>query len=232
VTLRVIGAGVGRTGTMSLKIALEGLLGGPCYHTHELFQRGWYHARLWQQAFDGRLRDWDEIYGDYVATVDWPGAAAWRELSVAYPDALVLLSVRSSADAWFASVAPTVGELMARPPTASIREWHAMATEMLRTRFAPVPLERDAAVAAYERHNAQVRAAIPADRLVEWQPGDGWAPLCGRLGVPQPDEPFPHLNKGDEFQALLDRLEAERAAEPPARGIGQLISMLRRDSGS
>jgi hypothetical protein len=217
---------------MSLKVALEALLGGPCYHMHEVFQQGPDHVRLWQQAIDGSLRDWDAIYGGYVATVDFPGAAFWRELSGAYPHAFVLLSVRSSADAWFASFAPTVGELMARPPTARIREWHAMTTDLMQTRFASIPFERDAVIAAYERHNAQVRAAISADRLVEWQPGDGWGPLCEMLGMPQPDEPFPHANTGDEFQAMLDGLDAERAAQSPARRIRHLMSMLRRASGS
>jgi hypothetical protein len=226
-TIRVIGAGVGRTGTTSLKLALERVLGGPCYHMHEVIQRGQEHVQLWHQAIDGGSPNWDAIYGSYVATVDWPGAAFWEQLSEAYPDALVLLSVRSSSDAWFASFAPAVGELMARRPTAEMREWHAMATKLLRTRFASSPFERHAAMAAYEEHNAQVRAAIPADRLVEWQPGDGWAPLCDRLGVPQPDEQFPHLNTGDEFQAMLDGLEAERAAQPLARRIRQLISRSR-----
>ena len=145
-----------------------------------------------------------------------------------HPDALVLLSVRSSADEWYASFAPTVGELMARPPTAGMREWHAMTAELFRTRFAPIPLERDAAIAAYERHNAQVRAAIPADRLVEWQPGDGWAPLCDKLGVPRRDEPFPHLNRRDEFQAMLDEQQAEGAAQPPTKGIRRFSPVLRR----
>jgi hypothetical protein len=199
---------------------------------HEVFQRGQDHVRLWRQAIDGGFSSWDAIYSGYVATVDWPGAAFWQELSQAYPDALVLLSVRSSADAWFASLAPTVGELMARPPAARTREWHAMATELLRTRFTSIPFDRQAAIAAYERHNAEVRAAIPADRLVEWQPGDGWGPLCERLGVPQPDEPFPHVNMGDDFQAMLDGLDGEQGAPPPSRRIRQLMSMLRRVSGS
>ena len=206
-TIRVIGAGVGRTGTMSLKVALEALLGGRCYHMLEVFQQGEEHVRLWRRAIDAGVRDWNAIYGAYAATVDWPGAAFWRELSNAYPDALVLLSVRSSADAWFESLAPTVGALMARAPSAPMREWHAMATELLRTRFTSVPFDRDAAIAAYECHNAEVRAAIPPDRLVEWQPGDGWAPLCERLGIPHPDEPFPHVNTRDEFQVVLDGLE-------------------------
>jgi hypothetical protein len=204
--LRVIGAGVGRTGTSSLKLALEELLGVPCYHMYEALRRP-AHIPLWHGAVRGELPDWDHLYEDFGATVDWPGAAFWEPLSAAHPDALVLLSVRASADAWFASVDGTISELLGRQ-LPGLEAWHAMVEDLLRTTFTPLPFTRPAAVAAYERHNERVRATVPADRLLEWQPTDGWAPLCARLEVPVPDHPFPRTNTREEFRAFLDGLDA------------------------
>lgn len=191
--LQVIGAGVGRTGTSSLKFALQRLLDGPCYHMWEVFRHPG-HTRLWHDAVRGRHPDWESLYRGFVATVDWPGAAFWRPLSAAFPDALVLLSVRASADEWFRSADETISKLLMRRPERDQKEWFAMAHELLRSTFAPVPFERAAALEAYERHNEAVRAAVPPERLIEWQVTDGWGPLCERLGVPTPDEPFPHTN--------------------------------------
>jgi hypothetical protein len=204
--LRVIGAGVGRTGTTSLKLALEKLLGGRCYHMYEVFQHS-HHIPMWHAAVRGQYPDWDAIYGDFVAGVDWPGAAFWKPLSEAYPDALVLLSVRSSAEVWFQSASETISKFMMRRPERTAREWHAMNLDLLRTTFTPVPFEKAAAEAAYERHNAEVRATVPSDRLLEWQVTDGWGPLCERLGVPVPDEPFPQTNTKDEFLTFLEAIK-------------------------
>ncbi|MFL6238339.1 MAG: sulfotransferase family protein [Actinomycetes bacterium] len=202
-TLRVIGAGVGRTGTTSLKVALEKLLGGPCYHMYEVLQSP-KHVALWHDAVRCNPVDWEDLFDGYAATVDWPSAAFWQQLSKAYPDALVLLSVRRSSAEWFASAQGTIGALMSVPPGPGTQAWHAMASELLERTFTPAPFEEAPAITAYERHNAAVRAAIPSERLVEWSPGDGWAPLCEALGVPAPAEEFPHLNKSAEFRALLD----------------------------
>ena len=202
--LRVIGAGVSRTGTTSLKLALERLLDGPCYHMYEVMRHP-DHVAAWQAAVRGGAPAWDQLYAGFVATVDFPGAAFWSELHRAYPEALVLLSVRESGDDWFRSVGVTVDPLLRRRPSPEDQAWHAMVTELLRTRYTPVPFEQAAAVAAYERHNAEVRAAVPADRLLEWQVTDGWGPLCERLRLPVPTEPFPHANRTEDFQAFLDR---------------------------
>jgi len=207
--MKAIGAGVGRTGTVSLKIALERLLGGRCYHTTEL-QRHAEHVPLWLAAVRGEPTDWNSFLHPYTATTDWPGAAFWRSLHEAYPRALVVLSLRESADKWFESVDATINRLMQMPPSADAAEWHAMMLELFRATFTPMPFEHDAAVAAYEAHNAAVRAGVPRDRLLEWQVTDGWEPLCERLGVPVPGDPFPHANSGDAFTAYLDR--AERSA--------------------
>lgn len=201
--LQVIGAGVGRTGTVSLKHALEQLLGGPCYHMWEVLKHP-EHVPFWQDAISRKDTDWDDIYGDYLATVDWPGAAFWRPLSEAYPDALVLLSLRSSASDWFRSANGTINDLLLRKPKPKMKQWHRMVSDVLRTTFTPIPFRQADAEAAYERHNAEVRATIPPERLLEWQVTDGWEPICERLGVPVPDIPFPRMNTSDEFRTFLE----------------------------
>ena len=204
--LQVIGAGVGRTGTTSLKRALTLLLGGPCYHMYEVFQHP-EHIGTWRSAIDGRWPDWDTVFAGFSATVDWPGAAFWHPLRARYPDALVLLSTRESAEAWFESAEPTIGEVLTRPPAPVNAVWHSMAVRLVRSTFTDVPFERAAAIRAYEEHNDRVRAGVPADRLVEWRVGDGWDPLCERLGLPVPEEPFPHLNTQEEYRDVLARAE-------------------------
>jgi len=205
--LRVVGAGVGRTGTGSLKLALERLPGAPCYPAYELTTRHLDHVPLWHEAVRGNEPDWDDIYGHYAATLDWPGGSFWPELSQAYPDALVLLSARTTADEWFRSVDATIVEYTRRTEEQGVENWapemqawYAMILEVFETRFTPAPFDEQLAKQAYERHNAEVRAAVPEERLLEWHPGDGWEPLCERLGVPVPDEPFPHINATDTWR--------------------------------
>ncbi len=198
-TLRVVGAGLGRTGTMSLKLALETLLGGPCYHMLETFVRP-DHISMWRDAIAGKTPDWDELFDGFVACVDWPAAAFWRELSEKYPDAPILFSVRD-ADSWWTSADRTILDGAFRRFTGPADDpWHAMVTELFRETFTESFLDEDEAKAAFERHNETVRREGPAGRLVEWTPGDGWEPLCSALGVPVPDEPFPHVNTTDEFR--------------------------------
>jgi hypothetical protein len=201
--LRVIGAGLGRTGTHSLKLALEQLLGGPCYHMLEVLQRP-DHGAVWQEAIDGELPRWDDLFAGYRSGVDWPVAAFWRELAAAYPDALILLSVRDASD-WWTSANQTIFELTRRepPPDPAAAAQLRMAADMLRTRFTPEWDDEHAAKRAYERHNDAVRSEAAPDRLVEWHPGDGWDPICEALGVPVPGEPFPHVNTTREFRQMV-----------------------------
>lgn len=206
--LQVVGAGLGRTGTHSLKHALERLLGGRCYHMAETFGRP-DDIAVWAAAVAGDPPDWHEFLREYDATVDWPAAAFWRELAEANPEAVVLLSTRSSAAAWWKSAHATIFEIGRRPlppegdpELEMMRAQLAMADAMLSTTFTPNWNDETEAKAAYEAHNAAVRAAVPRERLVEWQPGDGWAPICERLGLPVPDEAFPHVNTTEDFRAM------------------------------
>lgn len=206
--LRVVGSGLGRTGTKSLKDALELLLGAPCYHMFECMQRP-DHPPRWLAGIRDEAVDWHDLLDGYAAAVDWPAAACWKELAAAFPDAIVLHSERP-ADAWFRSADATILEAFKRPrdqwPLEGEDAWWDMAVAMFE-RFTPDFLDRDAATAAVEAWNADVRASAPADRLVVWQVGDGWAPICDALDVPVPDEPFPHTNRTEEFrtQMGLDR---------------------------
>lgn len=213
--LAIVGAGLGRTGTLSLKVALEQLLGAPCYHMLEVFAHP-DDIPVWQRAADGEAVDWHALFADYRAAVDWPVAAFWREIAGAYPDAPVLLSTRDTAG-WWKSASNTIFEIDAHPipddPVfgAQVR----MIKSMFANTFTPDVGNEAAAKAAYEQHNADVRATIPADRLVEWRPGDGWAPLCAALGVPEPSEPYPHVNTTDEFR-LMTGLDAPPDDAPSA----------------
>jgi hypothetical protein len=160
------------------------------------------HVGVWHQAALGHMPDWDALFTGYGAAVDWPAAAFWQEMSDAYPDARILLSTRDSAG-WWRSCDSTIFEVFRKADDTMPAEWTAMINELFRSRFAGDTSDRATAIAAYERHNQHVRATAPADRLVEWQPGDGWAPLCDALGVAIPDEPFPHVNTTAEFRAMV-----------------------------
>lgn len=200
-TLRVVGAGVGRTGTTSLKLALERLLGAPCYHMIETRRRP--DDRLvWTRAFAGEPPAWDEFFTGYAATVDWPGAAVWEDIAAAFPDALVLLSVRD-VDGWWASASQTIFPALASQvphPDSGRTEPDGMGDAMMAT-FTPDYLDEAAAKAAFLAHNEHVRATVAPGRLLEWTSGDGWGPLAAALGVPEPDDAFPHVNTAEQFRA-------------------------------
>jgi hypothetical protein len=181
--LQVVGVGFGRTGTNSLKVALEQLLGGRCHHMHEVFERPEL-VPLWMEAAAGRP-DWDAIFDGDVATVDWPAAA---------------FSMRESPSAWWHSARLTIFESLSidgAPP--EIQAWMDTVRGLIDSHGVD-PGDEAGSEAAYARHIADVRATVPAHRLVEWTTGDGWEPLCHALGVPVPTEPFPHVNTTAEFR--------------------------------
>lgn len=197
--MKVIGSGLGRTGTHSLKLALEKLLGAPCYHMLEVFPRP-AHFGLWTKAAKGERVDWHALFDGFAAAVDWPAAAFWEEISAAFPDAIILHSERSSPEAWWQSAIETIFKERELPVPPQMKE---MTGALFANRFTPNIRDKDAAIAAYNRHNAHVRATAPASRLVLWKPGDGWAPICAALKLPVPSEPFPHVNTTDEFKARV-----------------------------
>lgn len=203
--LSVIGAGFGRTGTLSLKQALETLGIGRCYHMREVL-RNPDHVAAWDQIADGAQGHWDDLLDGYAATLDWPACRYWRELADHYPDAKILLSVRDP-DSWYDSVHETIyqflkgDEVPGSPTTEPLREM-ARKTVLQRTfdhRFEV----RAHAISVFERHNDAVRAAFDEDRLLVCRASEGWEPLCDFLGVPIPAQSFPHVNRRSELRESI-----------------------------
>ena len=203
-TLQVVGAGLGRTGTTSLKAALELLLDAPCYHMDEVYAHP-EHVEVWRSALRGDSAGLGDLMENYAATVDWPAGAFWRELSALFPDALVVLTVRESAEAWWQSANATILEKNRRPasPSDPLAVTSGMIEELMSWRFTPDWSDHQSALAAYERHNNAVRQGVAPDRLLEWKPSDGWGPLCARLGLPVPKTAFPHMNSANEFRGRM-----------------------------
>lgn len=206
--LKVIGSGLGRTGTKSLQTALNMLGVGPCHHMVEVFAHP-ESVPLWIEAGAGRP-NWDAIFADYGAMVDYPGAAYWRELAAYYPDAKVLHTVRDP-DQWFDSTqatifAPGSGTTQTEGPMAAF-------FGSFLGKLQPHLHDRAYMTDYFVRHTEAVKAAIPPERLLVYQAGQGWEPLCAFLGLPIPAEPYPSENNRAEFIA---RMEEMRAGGPGA----------------
>jgi hypothetical protein len=199
--LEVIGPGFGRTGTNSLRLALERLGLGPCHHMHELSLHPAQVPR-WVAAARGEPVDWEAVFAGYRAQVDWPGARYWRTLAEVFPDARVVLSVRPS-DAWYRSFAGTIAPELHAPPSTPeplAADRRRMQRETIAEQvFGGRLSDRAHAIAVFERHNAEVRRTIAPERLLVFDVTEGWEPLCRFLGVPVPPEPFPRTNSAAEF---------------------------------
>lgn len=200
--LSVIGAGFGRTGTMSLQAALQMLDFERCYHMREVRENPG-HATIWNRAAEGETVDWEELFQGYLAAVDWPTCYFWRQLAAYYPEAKIILTTRDP-ERWYDSVANTIYLMMngaVQESDPAVLERRRMARNVILARtFGGRFDDRAHAIAVYERHQAEVRAAIPAERLLVYEVADGWAPLCHFLALPVPDEAFPNINSTAEFR--------------------------------
>ena len=211
-SLSIVGAGFGRTGTLSLKVALERLGFGPCYHMLEVHKNP-AHAGLFSAAADGAPTDWKALFEGWGSVVDWPASYFWREIADAFPDALVLLSTRDP-DRWYDSVMNTIYQAMqmeipAEAPQPFVDQGRMARKIVLDETFDGRLDDRAHAIDVYLRHNQAVRDAFAdSGRLLEFQAAQGWAPLCERLGVAVPDEDFPRVNDTASFQERF-RLAAE-----------------------
>lgn len=205
----VIGAGFGRTGTTSLQAALHQLGFTPCYHAGEVFANP-DHTDYWVAAARGDSDGWRRALKGYRATLDWPAVAFWRELAEAYPGAKIILTTRD-AGSWFESIDQTIFKTVTtgQVPPAVVQmfgggdEKAAQLADVAATLAREVMIprsfggsidDRDHVIACYERHNEEVRREVPPSRLLDYEVGQGWEPLCAFLGVPIPSVPFPHVN--------------------------------------
>ena len=202
-SLKVIGAGLGRTSTMSLKFALEKLLGGPCYHMVELFEHLEEHLPYWEGAARNEAVEWDKVFDGFITAVDEPVSTRWQSITEYYPDALVILSVRDP-DSWWKSANETIFQVKQRPRESmspARQRWLDMIMTIYDTQYPDGFTDSRAAKASFVAHNERVRQAIPPERLLIWDVSQGWEPICEALGLPVPDEPFPRSNSTAEFKA-------------------------------
>ena len=202
-TLKIIGAGIGRTGTFSLTAALNLLGLGPTYHMTEVMAHMPVQLPLWQNALKGKL-DWATVYKGYASAVDWPTAAFTSELYKAYPDAKFILTVRSP-ESWAASFSETIYALCAAKDQAPphMRDWLDMAIGVIGKSGFPPGLNLAQLAKAFTAHNEAVKAVIPAKNLLIYEVAQGWEPLCKFVGKSVPGEAFPKTNDRAGFWELV-----------------------------
>ena len=245
--MKLIGAGFGRTGTTSLKAALEKLGLDPCYHMTEVFAHP-AHADFWVRAWHGEPVDWEGVIGGYEATVDWPACTFYEELMERYPEAKVLLSVRDP-ERWYDSTRGTIYELTRMTEGSTISRLifgvvgllvfggftgrrSSLANDLIwQGTFDGKFEDRAYAMEVFERHNEEVKRRVPQDRLLVYEVREGWGPLCEFLGVPVPDEPFPRLNDTAQMQRGMRSIKALSVVLPVALALSvaaALVLLLRR----
>jgi hypothetical protein len=198
-SLNVIGTGLGRTGTYSLKLALNELGLGPCYHMEEVILHMPDYLPKWQAAVAG-TPDWADIYEGYMSAVDWPTCGYFRELHAACPEAKFVHTVRSP-ESWVASFGETIQKLIAGKDDAPepMHPWLEMAIAVISKAGVTPASTPEELARAFEAHTAEVCAAIPPEQLLVFDVRQGWAPLCEFLGVPAPSRPFPRTNGREDF---------------------------------
>ena len=204
--LKVIGAGFGRTGTLSLKLALEELGLGPCYHMIEVNAHP-EHDAMWLALAKGEASDWRPMLEGYASTVDWPTAYFWKELAAANPHAKIILTVRDPEN-WYESAAATIFARMLefealRSDPIAVDPARRRHMEMINTLIVKKTfgswLAKDRAIAVFNAHNDEVRRLVPAERLLVYESGQGWETLCAFLDLPVPKTPYPKVNTTGDF---------------------------------
>lgn len=218
--IRVIGAGLARTGTMSMKAALEELGFNGCYHMIDLLGNP-QQVHYWEAASRGEDVNWDELFEGYQATVDYPGCRYYKQFMELYPDAKVVLTVRDPNN-WYESTRDTIYQVMLRTfgekgdeknapsfpgdPQLLLRVMELLRKDMWLDDFEGRFEDREFAIDFFNRWVAQVKEHVPANRLLVFDVRQGWGPLCEFLDVPVPqDKPFPRLN---DREAFMNRIKA------------------------
>lgn len=200
-SLQVIGAGFGRTGTLSMKTALEQLGVGPCHHMMEVFDKP-EQIPLWQAAADGEAVDWDELFSGYNSMVDWPGCYFWRELADFYPNARVLLTKRD-AQKWFESVDATIFQGMRHENVRQNPHGKMVDKLISQNTFNGDINNREHMIDIYNKHNQEVIDSIAPERLLVFEATQGWLPLCNFLQVDVPDTDYPRSNSKEDFAKMV-----------------------------
>lgn len=209
--LKVIGAGFGRTGTLSMKAALQQLGYNKCHHMLEVMPNP-KQLDMWYRIGEGEAIEWDTVFDGFEASVDFPSCSYWRETAAHYPDAKIILTTRSFAS-WYESASETIYPASAKIPgwmgvfIPFVRKLKAMTYSTIWDRVFDGRFEdKDHARRVFEKHEADVKATFPAERLLIFHPKEGWGPLCAFLGKSVPDTPFPNVNDRAEFQKRISTL--------------------------
>ena len=207
-TLKVIGAGFGRTGTLSLKHALEQLGFDRCYHMMEVNQQDGHH-QIWSDAHHGKPVDWDALFEGYQSTVDWPSCNLWREQAAQYPEAKIILSLRDP-DKWYDSVMNTIYLSSAAARDADQEKMQFFGKwvfDIIWDRVFDGRMDdRAHVIDVYNRHNQSVIDEVPSDRLLVFEASHGWNPLCTFLDVPVPDSDYPRVNSTEDFKENMRKV--------------------------
>lgn len=203
--LKVIGAGFGRTGTLSLKTALEQLGFIKCYHMMEVgLNPG--HIALWRAIERGEDVDLHALFEGYQASVDWPSCNYWEAQLAAFPEARIILSLRDP-ERWYESVMKTIypstlAGLKSNDPETKDRV--AMAFELIWDGLFDGRMDDKAhVIGVFNAHNQYVRDTAPADRLLVFEARQGWEPLCEFLEVPVPAVDYPKVNTTEDFLQMV-----------------------------
>ncbi len=228
--LQVIGAGFGRTGTLSMKAALEQLGYDKCHHMLEVFASD-EQLEMWHRISQGETPDWETVFEGFEASVDFPSSAYWRELAAHYPDAKIILTTRSF-ESWYASAYETIW-----PVSRDIPGWLTLVPKVRKIKqmtfgaiwdrlFAGGLEDKDAARRVFEQHEADVKAAFSEDRLLVFHPKEGWDPLCTFLGKPVPATEFPNVNDRAEFKKRIGIFKRLRLVPYGLAAVAALIAYL------
>lgn len=226
--LELIGAGLGRTGTLSLRTALT-TLGYPCYHMVDVLFDPYRKSDVdfWLQVAedpDRADRDWASLFAGFRATVDFPSCAAWRGLAAAYPDAKVIFTHHpKGAAGWYASTRATIYSGTGFDAGSEFgAKVNAMLDRLIWEGMMQGTMEDEtAAVARYNAHFEEVRDTIPEKRLLIYSVDQGWAPLCNFIGVPIPAEPYPQVNGREHMTRMTSRLNRMRLFAQQRAATGQ-----------
>lgn len=224
--MRLIGAGFGRSGTMSIKAALEMLGYKPCYHMKIAIYRS-HHLRLFLHAWRGKAVNWERFFRRYDAVVDWPACAFYKELIPVYPEAKILLNVRDPEE-WYDSMYETIWAIQPAFPWWFPRAVRIIHNEIIwNGNFRGMFEDKEKTIAIYKEWIEEVKRNVPAEKLLVYNVREGWEPLCDFLGVPVPEGlPFPYINERRSFQRVIKLLKVLNWMVPVIVGVLIILLMI------